>query len=198
MTHPSSNYRKYKTQNPIALFLINRFLDRIFKTLSSPETGRILEVGCGEGFVISHLRRQGLYASFEGLDQSEEALKMAKELNPEVPFSCGDIYSLPVADKAFDTVMALEVLEHLKEPMRALKELCRVSHRVVLLSVPNEPLFSLGNLARGKHLRRLGRDPEHLQFWERRDFIKRIGPFFTEVRDVSVFPWTICVGIGPR
>ncbi len=197
-TYSSSNYNKYLTKNRLARFLIGRFLDKILETVSMLHCDDVLEIGCGEGFVISHLRRHGIKARFEGVDRNAEALAIASELNPGVSFSEGNVTSLHFAAQSFDLVMALEILEHLKEPIRALTELCRVSRHTVIVSVPNEPLFSLGNFARGKHLARLGRDPEHVQFWNQAAFIKMIKPYFREIRNISSFPWTICVGMGPR
>ena len=198
MTSTSSNYQKYHAKNPCVVFLITRFLNRLSQIVSTLDAQNILEVGCGEGFVISHLRRSGIRASFEGIDKSEEALLLARGLNPGVPFSRGDVCSLRFKDKSFDAVLALELLEHLHEPGRALEEICRVSRQCVILSVPHEPLFSLGNLARGRHIRRLGRDPEHVQFWSQRSFIRMVTPYFKQVRNMSTFPWTLCIGTGPQ
>jgi ubiquinone/menaquinone biosynthesis C-methylase UbiE len=50
----------------------------------------------------------------------------------------GDATELPFEDAQFDVVTLLEVLEHIPETMRALREVCRVARRVVLLSVPSK------------------------------------------------------------
>src|SRR4030065_660295 len=66
--------------------------------------------------------------------------------------------------------LILEVREHLDQPLDALRELNRVSRKYVLLSVPYEPWFRLGNLARGRHLSRFGNHPEHVNLWSRSGF----------------------------
>ena len=68
---------------------------------------------------------------------------------------------MPFEDDSFDLVLCLEVLEHVPEPGAALAELARVCCGRIVLSVPDEPWFRLGSLARGKYLRGLGDHPEH-------------------------------------
>ena len=87
-------------------------------------------------------------------------------------FTVGDIYNIDFPDDSFDVVYSFEVLEHLHEPDRALRELARVARQHVVLSVPHEPFFCLANAARGKNLdiRPRGSDPDHRNFWSRQAF----------------------------
>ena len=62
-------------------------------------------------------------------------------------------------------MLALEVLEHLEDPAAAVAEMRRVSSRAVALTVPLEPFFRGGNLARGRYVERLGSTPGHLNTW---------------------------------
>lgn len=67
-----------------------------------------------------------------------------------------DVQTLDFEDDSFDTVTALEVLEHLPQPSLAVRELCRVGTDWLLVSVPSKPdnnpehinLFSAADLER--------------------------------------------------
>jgi len=87
----------------------------------------------------------------------------ARELVSDVPFTRESIYELPRPAASVDTVVCLEVLEHLGDPEAGLRELARVTQRHVILSVPREPLWRLLNMARGAYLRDWGNTPGHLR-----------------------------------
>ena len=54
-----------------------------------------------------------------------------------------NIENLSFKDNSFDCVIALEVLEHTKNPVKAMQELRRVAKKQIIISVPNEPFFTL-------------------------------------------------------
>jgi hypothetical protein len=83
------------------------------------------------------------------------------------------------------------VLEHLNQPRAAAEELRRVARRAVVLSVPYEPYFRIGNVLRGNHLSRLGDHPEHVQHWNLRSFGTFLAASFRDVRLIEAFPWII-------
>src|SRR6185436_278680 len=60
----------------------------------------------------------------------------------EIPEVSVDL-SLPFPDRSFDTVILLEVIEHLPEIERILKEAFRVARRNVLITVPNSESLEL-------------------------------------------------------
>jgi SAM-dependent methyltransferase len=98
------------------------------------KTRRILDVGCGNGFVADYMLEH-FSGSLEILcaDRSAAALKYCKGIKLQLA-----IQQLPFPNASFDLVMALEIIEHL--PVRifdmALSEICRVSARHVMVSVP--------------------------------------------------------------
>jgi len=192
----TSNYRKHMSDNPVQRTLIDRFHRKIAGIVQDLEPDTLLDAGCGEGFVADTFLKAMPEARITGFDLLEESVKLAQLRNPRASFSVGDIYHIDHPDKSFDVVYSFEVLEHLEDPERALKELTRVATHAVMLSVPHEPFFCLANASRGKNLdvRPRGSDPDHRNFWSRGAF----GTFVEQEMDVEQltgsFPWTICVG----
>jgi SAM-dependent methyltransferase len=116
---------------------------------------RVLDVGCGGGRHIRQTRLiPGVIAVGLDLGKSEVAdtAKMLRELD-QIPVQNGgtvpgagvwlsmrgSVYELPFKDHAFDCVIISEVLEHLGEDERALKEIARVLKPggVLAASVPS-------------------------------------------------------------
>jgi len=192
----TSNYRKHTSDNPLQRKLIDRFHAKITGIVSELCPGTLLDAGCGEGFVADALLKAMPGARITGFDVLEESVKLAQLRNPRATFSLGDIYNIAHEDNSFDVVYCFEVLEHLQEPDRALREMARVARRAVVMSVPHEPFFCLANAARGKNLdmHPRGSDPEHVNFWSREGFGRFVDMDLDVEKLTGSFPWTICVG----
>lgn len=96
--------------------------------------GTVLDIGCGDGLFLKMLKEKGITG--EGLDVSPEAVAQCKRAG-----LAASVYSvdepLPFPDGAFDTVVLLDVLEHVYFPERLLAEAARVARKSVIISVPN-------------------------------------------------------------
>ncbi len=123
------------------------------------------------------------------MEGREEALESFRARLPGVRAVQGDLRDLPFEDDRFDLVLCTEVLEHLPEPREALRELARVSAAHLFLTVPHEPFFRAGNVARGRYLERLGSTPGHLSTWSRRGFVRAVAREAEPLSWVSMFPW---------
>jgi ubiquinone/menaquinone biosynthesis C-methylase UbiE len=189
----TGNYQKYASRNPMQRFLIWYFHRWVHEFLGTTGASSVLDVGCGEGFTITRLSGLNRKLPILGLDSHFPALVQASEANPGVVFCLGDAGCLPFASDSYEAVICLEVLEHLPDPCRALEELRRVTSRYCLISVPNEPFFRAANLLRGKNLRRLGNDPEHVHNWTARQFLEMINAHFALERVVYPFPWVMAL-----
>jgi len=94
-----------------------------------PPGSRILEPGCGTGSQTTSLAANNPEASITSIDVSARSLEKAKSRTAHlsnVTFKQGDIYGLPFEDESFDHVFVCFVLEHLKDPDKALLEIKRV------------------------------------------------------------------------
>ena len=92
---------------------------------------RVLDVGCGAGSITVDLAERVAPGVVTGIDTSAGALRTARELAAErgcgnVTFAEGDIASLDFPDGTFDVVHAHQVLQHLPDPVAALREMRRV------------------------------------------------------------------------
>ena len=61
-----------------------------------------------------------------GIDASAEVIDAARRDHPDVTFSVGDVYDLGVEEASWDVVHAHQVLQHLADPVAALREMRRV------------------------------------------------------------------------
>jgi SAM-dependent methyltransferase len=92
---------------------------------------RVLDVGCGPGTITIDFARRVAPARVIGIDRADEVLDAARDAAREagvdtVEFAVGDVYALDFRDESFDVVHAHQVLQHLTEPVAALREMRRV------------------------------------------------------------------------
>ena len=152
----------------------------------------VLDAGCGEGVVTTWIAETLPAASVTGLEARKDALEeFARRHGSDERLTgiAGDLYAMPFADDRFDLVVSTEVVEHLEHPERALREMARVCSGHLLLTVPQEPFFRMGNLARGRYVSRLGSTPGHQSTWGRRGFVRLVEREVGPVRWFSAFPW---------
>ena len=91
----------------------------------------LLDVGCGPGTITIDLAGRVAPGTVVGIDRADEVIVQADELRrsrgaENVRFSTGDVYALELDDASFDVVHAHQVLQHLRDPVGALRELRRV------------------------------------------------------------------------
>ena len=85
---------------------------------------RLLDVGCGEGTLAYRLREQ--FREVHGIDISKEAIRFAREKGIKGRVLNINEEPLPYPDRTFDTVTSLDVIEHVFDPIRFVKEIHRV------------------------------------------------------------------------
>lgn len=191
----TDNYKKHTSTNPVQKFLINNFYKTVASEIKKLNVSSILDVGAGEGFTLEYLRTQAIGKSHEGIDFLKKAIDLGHKIHPDLTLKRASIYELPYKDNSFNLVLSTEVLEHLEDPEKGLKELVRVSKKYLLLSVPNEPIFMLSNLLRGKNVSRFGNDIEHINHWSFlgfENFVKKNAGVKVQIISRKYpFPWTM-------
>ena len=97
---------------------------------------KVLDFGCGRGNIVNFFRKEGVEAFGIELETPlitqaiiPESEKFIKLYNGEFP--------LPYSDQEFDSIIAIEVIEHIKSYYRAIQEIHRISKRTLIMSVPD-------------------------------------------------------------
>lgn len=119
----------------------------------------VIDVGCGTGGASLFCARQGASVHFLDLDP-EKVAEAEERLSQVSPGKCIGIVSdctpLPLQDGLASKVIAMEMLEHVRDPIAVMKELVRVGRpgALYLISVPD---------AKGEYLQKKIADPAHFE-----------------------------------
>jgi 2-polyprenyl-6-hydroxyphenyl methylase/3-demethylubiquinone-9 3-methyltransferase len=89
-------------------------------------TVRVLDIGCGAGFLANELARNGF--SVTGIDMSESSLEVARrhDTTGRVAYRPGDGCRIEAGDATFDVACAMDLLEHVEQPEQVVAEAARV------------------------------------------------------------------------
>jgi ubiquinone/menaquinone biosynthesis C-methylase UbiE len=121
----------------------------------------LLDVGCGPGAITLDLATRVAPGRVIGIDAAADVIAVAEQARAEagatsVSFAQGDVYALDFDDGSFDVVHAHQVLQHLSDPIAALREMHRVLRAGGLVAVrdsdyaaftwaPRDPLLERWN-----------------------------------------------------
>jgi len=97
----------------------------VLKSLPNHKRLRVLDLGCGQGYLCHLIAQQGNEAV--GVDVSPSTIEKARTSFPECKFIVANIYELPFdqLENNFDVIISIEVIEHLFFP----RELLRAANR---------------------------------------------------------------------
>lgn len=189
---------KYQDKSAIARFANRKFFQTILSLTRGLAFDSVLDAGCGEGIPLALLAGQRSMDRAVGFDLDLERVRLARRDASAADFLVSNVQSLPFESDSFDLILSLETLEHVGYPERALQEYARVARRYVLLSVPHEPWWRLGNMARLKYLRQWGNTPGHINHWSRGGFQRQVGKYFKVLRVANPFLWTFVLAEKTR
>ena len=89
-----------------------------------PKDAAILDIGVGAGSNLRMLKEAG-FTNYQGFDFSPLAKKFCEEKNLGV-VQVGDICDSDLADNSYDVILFTDVVEHIENDSRALKEVARI------------------------------------------------------------------------
>jgi SAM-dependent methyltransferase len=137
---------------------------------------KVLDFGCGSGLGTVYLAQQGIEVT--GIDNNqpgEDDIGIARQYNIEkksnAVFEYMDGESLTFKDQAFDLVLLVDVMEHLKDPLRVMNEIkrvLRIGGSLVILWQPYYAPF-------GGHLKFYSKNPwrQLMPFFNSQRYIKK-------------------------
>jgi ubiquinone/menaquinone biosynthesis C-methylase UbiE len=184
---------KYLKRNPLRRWLIRHYLETIASLIEYTGVAELFDAGCGEGFVARYLSQYQPELQLAGMDIDGGVLAVAQLLNDGGSFVQGDVGRLPVQDDTYELVLCNEVLEHLRDPEQALREVKRITRHYSMFSVPREPHYRLANITIGANLRRWGDDPDHHQRWTRKQFVRFLERQFEVITVRQPVLWSIAL-----
>jgi 2-polyprenyl-3-methyl-5-hydroxy-6-metoxy-1,4-benzoquinol methylase len=152
------------------------------QVLNMVKGGKILELGCSSGYFGLHLKRRYPEAEVVGVDIDNSALKEAERLKVYRALYRLDLDTEPLEEVfckhgPFKTVLAMDVVEHLKNPNFLMEQLLSAleGESEIIVSIPNVGhLDVIYNLLIGRfNYSLLGiLDNTHLRFFTESSFIQ--------------------------
>jgi len=103
---------------------------------------KVLDLGCGTGYGSFML--QSHENEVTGMDISSDAIAYAQKKYSGPRYLCCPAENIAAENDYYDTVTSFEVIEHVQDPQKVLKEICRVlkSGGDLFISTPNPRHFS--------------------------------------------------------
>ena len=113
--------------------------------ITRPLSGLTLDCGCARGLWSKELKQRGL--NVVGLDLSRKRLEMSRKEGNNTDVVCGSATNLPFKQDCFDSVVFLEIVEHMDEACQnaALREIecvLKLGGNIVA-TTPNKPIYHL-------------------------------------------------------
>lgn len=144
----------------------------------------LLEIGCGSGRIITSIWERNRNFRLTGLDRSKEQLRIAHHANQskEVSFILGDGEQLPFKNETFDYVAIFDFLEHIPNPILAIREARRVlkqkGYLYAFIPLEGQPysIYRISQRLMGVHFKEL--TCGHIQQFTLRELEQIVGQDF--------------------
>jgi 2-polyprenyl-6-hydroxyphenyl methylase / 3-demethylubiquinone-9 3-methyltransferase len=182
------------SDHPIALLRAENRLRNPWIAGLLPSPVKILDMGCGAGFLTHDMAKLG--HEVVGIDLSEESLQVAEKLDEtgRIKYLQADVTKIPFPEASFDVVCAMDLLEHIENPKAVVQEAARLLkpdglfffhtfNRTILswLVVIKGVEWCIKNTPSHMHVLRLFIKPEELQ-----EMCEDAGLYVQEMRGLNV------------
>ena len=140
-----------------------------YKLISTYCISSVLDIGCGQKILSEYLPAD----SYTGCDIEGGDIRCS-------------VYALPFRERAFDTVVMGEILEHIGNPLYALEQAAAVAKQRIIVTVPND--YSLVRLSRLIAGRETEIEPEHIISYNSWNLARLFEQVKFTVRESFCFP----------
>ncbi|MFA5776877.1 MAG: class I SAM-dependent methyltransferase [Parcubacteria group bacterium] len=109
------------------------------KKLLNTKEPKILDVGCGEGYITYEIKNLFEKADVFGIDKSGIAINKARSIFKEISFISCDAMNIPMQNEYFDIVICNNIIEHVDNPDGLLNEVSRKMKKggYIIISTPS-------------------------------------------------------------
>lgn len=183
--NPKGAFRFLHKLEPLRLEYVRNqicsHLERDPDSLNAMRGIKVLDVGCGGGLMSEPLTRMG--AEVTGLDASPEAIevaqKHAKSAGLKIKYQTGSVEEMASGKTRFDVIIALEVIEHVKDVgsfLSSLAKLLKPNGLLVMSAINRTPRSFLLGIVAAEYI--LGWVPAGTHDWEKfippHELVKRL------------------------
>ena len=119
----------FRARNRLLIWALQRYF---------PKATKLLEIGCGTGFVLTGLRKSFPHLALSGSEVLSEGLRFAAARLPGIELFQMDARRIPFRQE-FDVVGAFDVLEHIEQDEEVLAQMHRATRKGggILITVPH-------------------------------------------------------------
>lgn len=132
-------------ENPWVMYNVKLVIDQISKNYRKTKNiQKIIDIPCGKGEYLYHLSMSFPPSILVGVDISRKQLAFAKRFkSKKVNLVVADACALPFKNSAFDLAFSKDILHHTEYPITVLREIKRISKRVVIVEANRPNLIML-------------------------------------------------------
>lgn len=157
--------------------------------------GTIVDLGCGEGILLEKLVKKFPNQNIVGIDFMKENVEICQK--HLLPARQGDIYDLDLKDGSVDMVILMEVIEHLENASKAIKEIYRIlrPNGKLIVIFPNDAFFYFARLMILK-FKEAAYNPGHTRQWTHSDVNQLLlenGIKVVSARSIPFIFWPVCL-----
>lgn len=190
-------FNKHESTNIVYKKLVSNYRKTLQGLISGISPQNCVEIGSGEGYILEYLHNALPIMKIFGSDIDFNLCKLGDSSHKFSSWVNMEGENIPLASASADLMVACEVLEHVQDPQKVMRELRRVCRGRIIISVPYEPIWRFLNLLRLKYIKDLGNTPGHLHHWNPNTIRDLVASYFKIITIQVSFPWIFILGVKP-